>query len=157
MFTLPENWLTVRRGNAPLVVSLPHTGRDLPPELEARVVSPWLARKDCDWWIDDLYAFAADLDATIIHTALSRTLIDVNRDPSGVSLYPGQATTELCPSTTFDGEPLYKPGRRRMRRKSRCGRSSPSIPITRLLRASFSACAARIPAWCSMIATRSAR
>ncbi len=110
MFTLPENWLTIRRGNAPLVVSLPHTGRDLPPELEARVVSPWLARKDCDWWIDDLYAFAADLDATIIHTALSRTLIDVNRDPSGVSLYPGQATTELCPSTTFDGEPLYKPG-----------------------------------------------
>jgi len=110
MFTLPENWFTIRRGNAPLVISLPHTGRDLPPELEARVVSPWLARKDCDWWIDNLYAFAADLDATIIHTSLSRTLIDVNRDPSGVSLYPGQATTELCPSTTFDGEPLYKVG-----------------------------------------------
>jgi formiminoglutamase len=37
-------------------------------------------------------------------------VIDVNRDPSGVSLYPGQATTELCPTTTFDGEPLYKDG-----------------------------------------------
>jgi len=110
MFTLPDNWLTVRQGKAPLVVSLPHTGHDLPPELAARVVSPWLARKDCDWWIDDLYAFAAGLDATIIHTSLSRTLIDVNRDPSGVSLYPGQATTELCPSTTFDGELLYQPG-----------------------------------------------
>ena len=23
-------------------------------------------------------------------------------------LYPGQATTELCPTTTFDGEPLYR-------------------------------------------------
>jgi formiminoglutamase len=34
-------------------------------------------------------------------------VIDVNRDPSGVSLYPGQPTTELCPTTTFDGEPLY--------------------------------------------------
>lgn len=110
MFTLPDNWLTVRQGNAPLVISLPHAGHDLPPELAARVVSPWLARKDCDWWIDDLYAFAAKLDATIIHTSLSRTLVDVNRDPSGVSLYPGQATTELCPSTTFDGEPLYQPG-----------------------------------------------
>ncbi|MCA3628398.1 MAG: N-formylglutamate deformylase [Methylobacterium sp.] len=110
MFTLPDNWLTMRQGNAPLVISLPHTGHDLPPELAARVVSPWLARKDCDWWIDDLYAFAAKLDATIIHTSLSRTLVDVNRDPSGVSLYPGQATTELCPSTTFDGEPLYQPG-----------------------------------------------
>lgn len=111
MFTLPNHWLTLRQGKAPLVISLPHTGTDLPPELEARLVSPWLALKDCDWWIDDLYAFAADLDATIVHTSLSRTLIDVNRDPSGVSLYPGQATTELCPSTTFDGEPLYKNGK----------------------------------------------
>lgn len=31
-----------------------------------------------------------------------------NRDPDGASLYPGQATTELCPLTTFDGEPLYR-------------------------------------------------
>ncbi|WP_201281527.1 N-formylglutamate amidohydrolase, partial [Staphylococcus aureus] len=37
-------------------------------------------------------------------------VIDVNRDPSGASLYPGQATTELCPTTTFDGEALYHPG-----------------------------------------------
>jgi formiminoglutamase len=37
-------------------------------------------------------------------------VIDVNRDPSGISLYPGQATTELCPTTTFDGEPLYMRG-----------------------------------------------
>ena len=42
-------------------------------------------------------------------TSVSRTAIDVNRDPSGVSLYPGQATTELCPTTTFDGETLYRP------------------------------------------------
>ena len=103
-------WLTIRRGNAPLLVSLPHTGTEIPAEIESRLVSPWLARKDADWWIDKLYDFAADLDATIVHTAISRTVIDVNRDPSGASLYPGQATTELCPTTSFDGEPLYKPG-----------------------------------------------
>jgi formiminoglutamase len=48
--------------------------------------------------------------ATLVRTAICRTVIDVNRDPSGASLYPGQATTELCPLTTFDGEPLYKDG-----------------------------------------------
>src|SRR3546814_12073804 len=32
----------------------------------------------------------------------------MNRDPTGASLYPGQATTELCPTTTFDGDPLYR-------------------------------------------------
>ena len=103
-------WLHVHRGEAPLLVSLPHTGTDLPPELQPRLVSPWLARKDADWWIDLLYDFAAGLGATTVRTDLSRTAIDVNRDPSGRSLYPGQATTELCPTTTFDGEPLYFDG-----------------------------------------------
>jgi formiminoglutamase len=103
-------WLSVTPGDAPLVLSLPHTGLDLPAPLAARLVSPWLARKDADWWVDRLYDFAGDLGATTVRTTWSRTLIDVNRDPSGASLYPGQATTELCPSTTFDGEPLYADG-----------------------------------------------
>lgn len=105
-----RNWLSVHRGEAPLVLSFPHTGTDIPAQLEPRLASPWLARKDADWWIDKLYAFAGALGATTVHTSISRTVIDVNRDPSGVSLYPGQATTELCPRTTFDGEPLYKSG-----------------------------------------------
>lgn len=104
------DWLQVTRGDAPLVVSFPHTGTDIPPDIEDRLVSPWLARKDADWWIEKLYDFAPGLGATLVRTAVSRTVIDVNRDPSGASLYPGQATTELCPTTTFDGEPLYKPG-----------------------------------------------
>lgn len=104
------DWLEVGRGDAPLVVSFPHTGTDIPEEIEARLVSPWLARKDADWWIDRLYGFARSLGATTVRTAISRTVIDVNRDPSGASLYPGQTTTELCPTTTFDGEPLYREG-----------------------------------------------
>ena len=101
------DWLTVSPGDAPLIVAFPHTGTDLPPKLEKRFVSPWLARKDTDWWIDKLYAFARELGATTIRTRMSRSVIDVNRDPSGASLYPGQATTGLCPTTTFDGERLY--------------------------------------------------
>lgn len=104
-------FISVHRGTAPLVVSLPHTGTDIPDEIAVDLVSPWLARKDCDWWIETLYDFAAGLGASVVRTSISRTVIDVNRDPSGVSLYPGQATTELCPTTTFDGEPLYKEGR----------------------------------------------
>jgi len=103
-------WLTIRRGTAPLVVSMPHTGTDLVGGIEARLESPWLARKDADWWVDKLYDFAGSLGATVIRTSISRTVIDVNRDPSGISLYPGQATTELCPTTTFDGELLYRAG-----------------------------------------------
>jgi formiminoglutamase len=105
-----SDWLEVHRGDAPLVVSFPHTGTELPTGIAARLISPWLARKDADWWIDKLYDFAPSLGATTVRTRMSRTVIDVNRDPSGASLYPGQATTALCPTTTFDGEPLYRTG-----------------------------------------------
>jgi formiminoglutamase len=105
-----REWLSVHHGNAPLVVSFPHTGIEIPDAIETRLVSPWLARKDADHWVDVLYDFAHELGATTIRTALSRTVIDVNRDPSGASLYPGQVTTGLCPLETFDGEPLYHPG-----------------------------------------------
>ncbi len=102
------SWLTIARGEAPLIVSLPHTGTEIPEAFATGLVSLDLARKDTDWWIDRLYDFAGDLGATIIRTAISRTVIDVNRAPDGASLYPGQATTGLCPTTTFDGEPLYR-------------------------------------------------
>jgi formiminoglutamase len=102
------DFLDIQRGDAPLVIGLPHTGTDIPAKLESGYVSPWLARKDADWWVDRLYTFAADLGATLVRTRISRSVIDVNRDPSGASLYPGQATTGLCPTTTFDGKPLYR-------------------------------------------------
>lgn len=102
-----DNWLNIYRGDAPLVVTMPHTGGDL-AGLDEMYRSPWLARRDADIWLDRLYGFVRDLGATTIHTAISRSVIDVNRDPSGASLYPGMATTELCPTATFDGERLYR-------------------------------------------------
>jgi N-formylglutamate deformylase len=102
------DWLIVERRDAPLIVSIPHAGTDL-LGFEPAFISPWLARKDADWRLDALYDFVAPLGATLVRTRLSRSIIDVNRDPSGASLYPGQATTELVPTITFDGEPLYRP------------------------------------------------
>ena len=106
---LPD-WLIVEPRAAPLIVSIPHAGTEL-GAFEPRFVSPWLARKDADWRLEELYDFAGALGATIIRTRLSRSVVDVNRDPSGASLYPGKATTELCPTATFDGEPLYRAGK----------------------------------------------
>jgi len=103
-------WLEAIEGTAPLLVSIPHTGTEIPEEIEFQLSDGWLARRDADWGVDRLYDFAADLGATVVRTAISRTVIDVNRDPSGQSLYPGQTTTGLCPTETFDGEPLYTEG-----------------------------------------------
>ncbi|MFT3763571.1 MAG: N-formylglutamate deformylase [Pseudoxanthomonas sp.] len=110
MNALPE-WLELHRGDAPLIVSFPHTGTELPADVADGFVSPWLARRDADWWVHHLYAFARELGATTLRTSISRSVIDVNRDPSGASLYPGQNTTGLCPTATFDDQPLYREGR----------------------------------------------
>jgi formiminoglutamase len=107
---MSEAWLTVRRGEAPLLLSFPHTGVSIPAECAAGLVSFPLARHDADWHVDRLYGFAETLGAATVHTALSRTVIDVNRDPSGASLYPGQTTTGLVPTETFDGRPLHRAG-----------------------------------------------
>ncbi len=95
-------WLRVTRAETPLILAFPHGGIDLPV---GHFRSDWWARRDADWHIRNLYEGLAD--ATVIATDISRSVIDVNRDPSGASLYPGQATTELCPTTSFDGDPLY--------------------------------------------------
>ena len=103
----PLDWLRVRRGSAPLIVSIPHAGTDL-VHVRDQVKSAWLATFDADWWVNRLYDFAGELDATIVSTSISRTVIDVNRDAGSKNLYPGMATTELVPTTTFDGIALYE-------------------------------------------------
>ena len=97
------------RRRRPLIVSFPHTGSEL-PRLIGDYHSPWLARRDADWWVHELYDFVRGMGATSVRSAISRSVIDLNRDPSGVSLYPGQNTTGL-PLTTFDNQPLYHAGR----------------------------------------------
>ena len=63
------DWLKGHRGPGPLIVSLPHTGSDIPVELAGGFVSPWLATRDAERWVDKLYGFATDLGATTIQQA----------------------------------------------------------------------------------------
>ncbi len=143
----------VTRGTAPLLVSsLPHTGTDLAGiENAARLA---LARPQGRRLVDrPLYDFAGGLGATVVRTAISRTVIDVNRDPSGASLYPGQATTELCPT-----DDLRRRAALSRRRGAGAGgdrrtpRANCSIPITPRLQAEIDA-AAR-PATNAIVALR---
>src|SRR5207248_9111115 len=63
-----------------------------------------------DVWVGPAYGFAGSPAATTARPGLSRTASDPLREPSGASLYPGQAPTELCATTSFDGAPLYRAG-----------------------------------------------
>jgi N-formylglutamate deformylase len=100
----------LHRGTLPLLLSLPHDGSLIPDELSARMVEPARAAPDSDWHVSRLYDFARDMGASMIVPAYSRYVVDLNRPPDDVSLYPGQNTTGLCPVVRFSGEPVYLDG-----------------------------------------------
>lgn len=100
--------VTVTRGSSPLVLSMPHPGTGLPAEVAAQLNARGKLVEDTDWHMRQLYGFAERFQPTVVEAQLSRFVIDLNRDPAGVSLYPGQATTELVPTTTFDGAPIWE-------------------------------------------------
>ena len=96
-------------GNGPIILGMPHTGTYVPTDIWDGLNERGRALVDTDWHIDQLYDGLLD-NVTIIKANFSRYVIDANRDPKGVSLYPGQNTTTLCPTTDFEGEPIYKDG-----------------------------------------------
>jgi N-formylglutamate deformylase len=101
---------TVHRGTGPLVISFPHVGTQIPAEQRHRYTERALQVEDTDWYLDRLYAFAADLGATLLVPRMSRYLIDLNRGSDNQPMYPGRNNTELCPTRHFTGEPIYRDG-----------------------------------------------
>ena len=97
-------------GSAPLIFSVPHAGTELPSDIAERLTPHAKKLPDTDWHVEQLYDFAPGLGATLIRANVSRYVIDLNRPPQDESLYPGQATTGLCPPIEFDGTPIYKDG-----------------------------------------------
>lgn len=98
----------LHRGTAPLLVSLPHDGSLIPPAIAARMTASAQRAPDTDWHVARLYAFARDVGASMLAPRYSRYVVDLNRPPDDVPLYPGQNTTGLCPVVQFSGEPVYR-------------------------------------------------
>jgi N-formylglutamate deformylase len=107
---MDSTMFTLTRGTAPLLVSFPHAGTEIPAALAARMTPEALLRADVDWHLPQLYAFVRALGASTIAARLARHVIDLNRPPEDESLYPGQDVTGLLPLDTFRKEPLYRPG-----------------------------------------------
>lgn len=109
----PALWRIVRPGSdeAPLIVNVPHAGTTLPPAIAAALTPAGLGLIDTDWHVDKLCDFAPMIGATLMVATHSRIVVDLNRDPSGASLYPGASNTEICPTTTFSDQPIYLTGK----------------------------------------------
>jgi len=80
---------TFHPGSMPLLVSVPHDGRNLPDDFASTMTAAGRAIPDTDW-----------------HVA-KRYVVDLNRPADNASLYEGQVATGLCPQQTFDGQDIY--------------------------------------------------
>lgn len=100
----------LHQGTAPLLVSLPHDGSEIPDGIAARMTPQARRAPDTDWHVSRLYAFARGLGASVLVPRFSRYVVDLNRPEDDTSLYPGQNTTGLCPAVRFTGEPVYLDG-----------------------------------------------
>jgi N-formylglutamate deformylase len=100
----------IARGDGPLVVDVPHAGTRVPPELADRLAPAAKPLPDTDWHVEKLYAFVCGRGATLVVATHSRYIVDLNRDPTGASLYPGADVTELCPTRTFASEAIWRDG-----------------------------------------------
>ena len=97
-------------GELPLLISVPHDGRELPEDMRVRMTAVGLSIPDTDWHVADLYEFAVDMGANILVASYSRYVVDLNRPADDTALYPGQVATGLCPLQTFAGESIYRSG-----------------------------------------------
>ena len=98
------------RGKAPLLISFPHAGEELPPALPMRLTQDGLAIDDTDFNVPELYNFARELGASTIEPRYSRYVVDLNRPVDDAPLYPGQHGTGIVPISDFFGRPLYRTG-----------------------------------------------
>lgn len=110
MTNAPVPAFRFRQGTRPLLLSLPHVGTYVPPEIASRFTDEARDVPDTDWHLEALYDFADALGASVLVATHSRYVVDMNRPPDNVSLYPGQDTTGLCPVDTFDKTPIYRDG-----------------------------------------------
>ncbi|MBT4890945.1 MAG: N-formylglutamate deformylase [Rhodospirillales bacterium] len=96
-------------GDQPVLVSCPHVGTHVPESIAERFTPAGAMLTDTDWYVDWLYGeAAAALGIPLLTATHSRYVIDLNRRPDGEVLYTGADNTELCPTTTFEYEPIYE-------------------------------------------------
>lgn len=92
----------------PILLSIPHCGTAFPEELAQEYKAEMLPPDDTDWFVDELYNFAAKMGITTLSANYSRWVIDLNRNPDSTPLYSdGRVITGLCTTSNFLGEPIY--------------------------------------------------
>ena len=70
---------------SPVLVEVPHSGLQVPPEVESEIdATPLAMLRDSDIYVDQLYQRAPENGATLLVSRVSRYVVDLNRGPDDV-------------------------------------------------------------------------
>ncbi|MGP8305895.1 N-formylglutamate deformylase [Vibrio sp. YIC-376] len=108
--TIVSSPFEFHQGNVPLLVSMPHSGLNLTPEVEQGLTDAARHLPDTDWFIPELYECVKELGASVISANYSRYVIDLNRPFDDKPLYTTK-TTGLFPEILFDSTPVFFEGK----------------------------------------------
>jgi formiminoglutamase len=88
----------------PILVSLPHGGLAVPPEVADRLaITATHIYNECDLWVNDLFAEVAARAQASVTAPIARVLVDVNRVPDDMQNPDGAIKI-----TTSYGQPIYR-------------------------------------------------
>src|SRR5260370_42272577 len=92
---------TLHRGDAPLLISIPHLGTEIPASLRPLYTDIALSVADTDWHLDRLYDFATEMGATVLGARISRCLSELELPWNAERLFTVHTTTSLLPRAVF--------------------------------------------------------
>lgn len=101
-----ENPYHFVQGDSPILVSIPHAGLSLLPEMNKVLSEEAKPLPDTDWYVPELYDFLSELNVSVISANYSRYVIDLNRPVDDKPLYSSK-TTGLFPEISFSAQPLF--------------------------------------------------
>ena len=102
---------------SPVLVEVPHSGLQVPPEVESEIdAAPLAMLRDSDIYVDQLYRRAPEHGATLLVSRVSRYVVDLNRGPDDVdsAAVPRHPRARHIPArgvvwrASTDGTPLLR-------------------------------------------------
>jgi len=103
--THPVEYSDTLKSRYPFLISVPHGGTDVPPELDGRLA---LRQQQIQYYCDpatrELYGFGSSVEA-FIDTRISRMAVDLNRPPLPL---PPRDPDGVIKTRTIDGKPVYR-------------------------------------------------
>ncbi|MBT8142061.1 MAG: hypothetical protein HKN88_03325 [Gammaproteobacteria bacterium] len=92
----------------PVLASIPHSGTYVPDDIRVLFANKSVAHLPMtDWFLYHLYDFLPGLGVSVVAANVSRYVIDMNRSPLPLELYPGRFETKLVADSDFQGRSIF--------------------------------------------------